>query len=260
MSALVEEADEDDLGEVRETGVLRSRSLSAPSKSSVRTSSALSRTVELPSVPATSSGVQATSGYTSLILPLAAYTPSKNPAQDLVSNKVDLPRSGIAQTTMSSISITKNGSSQTTLRAAKRMSLHGLFGNLSTPTLDLATPDHLRAFAPSPLAFTSSLAPPSRFGSSQVLVQVWAVALDRLDALIVQERASKLDGSGHGFIPGRGFVGRVIETGVEVSNIHRGDWVFGSFEVKKVRLVLTASASHADLMNTVRCAVRVHHH
>jgi hypothetical protein len=230
MSALVEEDDEDD-ADVREAGVTRTRSLSAPSKASYKASS---RTVELPVTPGTSAGVPATNGYTSLVLPLAAYTPSKNPAQSLVSNKADLSRSGIAQTTMSTISVTKNGAS----RGAKRLSLHGLFGNLSTPSLDSSTPEHLRAAAPSPLAFTSLLPPPSRFGSNQVLVQVWAVALDRLDALIVHERANKPDGSGYGFIPGRSFVGRVVETGVEVSNISRGDWVFGSFEVKLVRKVV----------------------
>ncbi|KAH7105427.1 hypothetical protein BKA62DRAFT_689670 [Auriculariales sp. MPI-PUGE-AT-0066] len=219
MSALVEEDNEDsiDLGDVREFGVARSRSLSAPA----------------PSTPAVSPGVSSATGYTSLVLPLAAYTPSKNPAQTLASNTVDLPRSGIAQTTMATISITKNGASQASSRASKRLSVHGLFGNLSSPSVNTATPEHLLASAPSPLAFTSVLPPPSKFGSNQVVVQVWAVALDRLDALIVTERASKGDGSGYGFIPGRGFVGRVVETGVEVSNVKNGDWVYGIFEVKK---------------------------
>ncbi|EJD53486.1 hypothetical protein AURDEDRAFT_179950 [Auricularia subglabra TFB-10046 SS5] len=231
MSAVIEEDDEDTHSHDSHhdgSAVQRKRSLSSPAGRSTTSSSM--RTVDLLATPATSAGGSSQNGYTSLVLPLAAYTPAKNPAQSLASNKVDLPRSGIAQTTMSTISITQHGASVASKN--KRVSLLGLFGNASTPSLS-ATPSHLRASAPSPLGFSSRIPPPSKFGSSQVLVQVWAVAVDRLDAFIVSERADKADGSGYGFVPGRGFVGRVVESGIDVSNISRGEWIFGVLEVKK---------------------------
>lgn len=232
MSALVEDDEEDSIDlHADGSGVRRSRSISSPEiRTASSATSSTMRTVDLLTTPATSAGGSAHTGYTSLVLPLAAYTPAKHPAQSLVSNKVDLPRSGIAQTTMSTISITQHGAS---LLRSRRLSLNGLFG--STTSLPSAMPEHLRASAASPLAFTSRIPPPSKFGSSQVLLQVWAVAVDRLDALLVLERASKADGSGYGFIPGRAFVGRVVESGVDVSNIARGDWVYGCLDVKKVR-------------------------
>ncbi len=50
--------------------------------------------------------------------------------------------------------------------------------------------------------------------------------------LLVREKSKSTDG--FGFIPGRGFVGRVIEAGYAVTDLRRGEWVLGSLEMSKV--------------------------
>ncbi len=44
---------------------------------------------------------------------------------------------------------------------------------------------------------------------------------------------------GVGFVPGRSFVGRVLESGWEVKEevAKKGDWVIGLLDVRKVRFV-----------------------
>jgi len=107
-----------------------------------------------------------------------------------------------------------------------------------------ATPAHLRGTLPLPVAFTAHIPPPSFVPSSHVLVQVFAVGLDGLDSLIVQEKAESRGGGGgsmrgkgkrRGFIPGRSFVGRAIECGFEVNKdvCKKGEWVVGLLDVRK---------------------------
>jgi hypothetical protein len=116
----------------------------------------------------------------------------------------------------------------------------------------------------SPLAFTSWRKPPGYVGANGVLVQVWAVAVDAIDQVLVKgatplssssalrspstaslspekKKARKKDGESTkkaevGFIPGRSFVGRVLECGWEVGEevIKKNDWVVGLLDVKKV--------------------------
>jgi hypothetical protein len=106
----------------------------------------------------------------------------------------------------------------------------------------------------SPLAFTSWRKPPGYVGASGVLVQTWAVAVDNIDYVLVKgappslsssspqkRRAAKKEGESTrraevGFIPGRSFVGRVLECGWEVGEetIKKNDWVVGLLDVKKV--------------------------
>ena len=76
------------------------------------------------------------------------------------------------------------------------------------------------------------MSPPSKLQSDQVLVQVFAVALDKLDLTLVRDKSKKVQG--YGFVPGRSFVGRVIEFGWEVPHINRGEWVYGLLEVREV--------------------------
>ncbi|KAF9246850.1 hypothetical protein BU15DRAFT_84461 [Melanogaster broomeanus] len=109
-----------------------------------------------------------------------------------------------------------------------------------------------------PLGFTAYRTPPAYVGSGSVLVQVWGVGLDGTDARLVgshsPRRASSLppgapygtkvpkgsekDKGRHapvGHIPGRSFVGRVLEVGWEVGKdvAKRGDWVIGMMGVQK---------------------------
>ena len=191
-----------------------------------------SRVVDIPSpLPVSDGGTP--KGFTSLVLPRAAppiYPSSKRNSLSFFasSSSVDITRSGLAQTTMSTVSLTKDASVAS-------------FGGILTRKFSLSsnkssssdsTPAYLRASLPLPLSLTSTLPPPSKVGSSHVLVQVHAVGLDELDDAIVKEKVSKSDS--FGFIPGRSFAGRVIETGYEVTTVVKSDWVVGLLDARKV--------------------------
>lgn len=209
MSALweEEELDLDESTPMRartiSTSTKRPRPTSILSRSSTTTAA---RTVSLPTPLPVSSGSTSSMGYTGLTLPRAAYAPAKHPGR--VSTSVDITRSGLAQTTMSTISITRRPHAPN-------------------------TPSHLLTSHASSLSLTAHTPPPSKVPSSQVLLQVWAVGLDALDALLVEERAARSDG--FGYTPGRSFVGRAVECGWDVNNVSKGDWVIGITEVRKVR-------------------------
>jgi len=81
------------------------------------------------------------------------------------------------------------------------------------------------------LSFANHLTPPTRVSGDQVLVQLWAAAVDALDGAIVDELSHKVKNAG--FVPGRSFVGRVVETGYTVSNVSVGDWTFGLTDITK---------------------------
>ena len=259
---------------------LISRSSAAGSSASPRSPYTLSsRTVTLPTPlpvpPPPSSATNApgtdvnlgataspsTSGYTTLTLPRAAYTPA-NPWRALGGGRVDLARDGKAQTTMASVEIVR-GVARTLPRggllrratAPRRASLAGIpfrtsFGSKSELSLahDLGRKKS-KGNAPSPrpslhpssasaLALTSHLSPPSYCPESHVLIQVYAVALEGLDAQIVAEKvADGAEGRATGFVPGRGVVGRVVECGWEVRGevAKKGEWVVGLLDVRKVR-------------------------
>ncbi|KAG1863760.1 hypothetical protein F4604DRAFT_1586872 [Suillus subluteus] len=107
--------------------------------------------------------------------------------------------------------------------------------------------------AESPLGFTAYRKPPVYVGGSSVLVQVWAVGLDDVDARLVgvhppsskqlstgtPQRAEEKSGGKRpvplGYIPGRSFVGRVLEVGWDVDEhtIKKGEWVIGLNSVQK---------------------------
>ncbi|KAI6098894.1 hypothetical protein EV401DRAFT_1878893 [Pisolithus croceorrhizus] len=110
----------------------------------------------------------------------------------------------------------------------------------------------------SSLGFTSHRPPPGYVGGNAVLVQVWAVGLDGTDARLVGIPSPRISVAGSpgirygrkvakasekeklrtppvGYIPGRSFVGRVLEAGWEVREdiVKRGDWVVGLASVQK---------------------------
>ncbi|KAG2114776.1 uncharacterized protein F5147DRAFT_743896 [Suillus discolor] len=107
--------------------------------------------------------------------------------------------------------------------------------------------------AESPLGFTVYRKPPVYVGGSSVLVQVWAVGLDDVDARLVgvhpplskqpspgtpHKTEEKNDGKRPvplGYIPGRSFVGRILEVGWDVDkhSLKKGDWVVGLNSVQK---------------------------
>ncbi|KAH8113290.1 hypothetical protein DFH11DRAFT_1510406 [Phellopilus nigrolimitatus] len=197
-----------------------------------------SQTVDLP-VPLPVSDGGTPSGFTSLVLPRAAYTPSSHKRFSLrfgSDSQLDITRSGLSQTTMSTISITKNAATTTfSNRSSRFLSLSSF--TISTPgsetniKVSASTPAHLLTTLPSPLSFTSHTAPPSKVSSQQVMVQVYAVGVDGLDDLIVSEKVARKDC--YGFVPGRSFVGRAVDCGFEVNSVAKSDWVMGLLDCSK---------------------------
>ena len=85
---------------------------------------------------------------------------------------------------------------------------------------------------------------PLKIRSDECLVQVFAAALDFWDRKKVEVLTER--GQGYGFVPGRAFVGKVIETGsaVDVAKVKKGDFVYGLKDLKKVcRLSISALTS-----------------
>lgn len=93
------------------------------------------------------------------------------------------------------------------------------------------TPLHLRGNLPPPVDFTSHVKPPAKVGSRELLVQVYAVAVDQLDVRTVEEKGK---GDVGRWVPGRSFVGRSLEVGKEEKEITRGEIVVGLLDIRKV--------------------------
>lgn len=161
--------------------------------------------------------------YTSLILPRSIYKPSKGPLK--LTAEVDIVTRGMASTTMSTISVTKHAAEA--LGLSRRLSITRRF-----PRNSLDTPKHLQEEGSSQVTFSSHTPTPSKVLANQVLLQVCSVVIDSLDLLLVQERSKSPDG--YGFIPGRGFLGRIVEIGSTVTDFRRSDWVLGVLDIGKV--------------------------
>ena len=214
----------------------------------------------LPNPVQASSSTPASNGYTGLVLPHAGYSNAKGKAS--ADGHVDLVKAGVAQSSMVTIEVIRgvattisngtapaaSGSPSKARKNSFSFSLGRSFSlSLKAKKRESATPAHLQGTLPLPVAFTAHVAPPSYVPESHVLVQVHAVGLETLDSLIVYEK-SGMSGSGGGgggkgigggkagFIPGRSFVGKVIECGWAVREevCRRGEWVVGLLDVKKV--------------------------
>lgn len=192
--------------------------------------------------------------------------------------KVDLTRSGVAQTTMASVEVVRGlGAAGVGVSAGGGGRLMGIFrkglkrgkGEAENGGTDWKGGEV-------PLAFTSHRKPPEYVPDGSLLVQVWGVAVDGVDAKLVASKSgfaispspSQSDSAGDepkklglgrsislkarlahvrtgsassgeaevGYIPGRSFVGRVMECGWEVGEEEgrRGEWVVGLMDVRKV--------------------------
>ncbi|KAI0751235.1 hypothetical protein C8Q80DRAFT_560107 [Daedaleopsis nitida] len=216
-------------------------------------------THRLPNPLTTSATAPPTNGYNGLTLPHAGYSNAKGKAT--AEGHVDLVRAGVAQSSMVTIEVIRgvaatvsNGTvpAATGLPAKQRKnSFSFTLGrsftlSLKTKKRESATPAHLQGKLPLPVAFTAHVAPPSYVPESHVLVQVHGVGLDTLDTLIVYEKSGMsgnggggggkgIGGGKAGFIPGRSFVGKVMECGWAVREevCKRGEWVVGLLDVKK---------------------------
>ncbi|KAG8923297.1 hypothetical protein FRC00_006426 [Tulasnella sp. 408] len=271
MSAVLEV---DDNGEVIGTSVvpasqhaygspkppsLHGRSRSSPGHSGSRPPSVMSRssgmssyrTVELPSIPATTDGqVTYPNGFTSLTLPRAAVSADDARGPDLFSGHVDLAKSGLAQVTMGTISIIKGAAlvsktPPTTLgRSTSRLRRLSRSFTSSNKSKEAETPARLQSGVEHALAFTTSTSTPSKYGPSQMIVKIFASGISELDRLVVRSKVRAKADEGYGFVPGRAFVGRVIETGWEVNDVRSGDWVMGLTELS----TSTSASKHSGTL------------
>ncbi|KDQ29291.1 hypothetical protein PLEOSDRAFT_176054 [Pleurotus ostreatus PC15] len=208
-----------------------------------------------------------TRGYSSLTLPRAPPPPStalgnvsnaEGPTHLDGSGKIDLTKSGIAQTTMATVEVVR-GLGRRSSRSKGWKLVKGLFGR------QVADGNGVD------LEFTSYRPPPNYVPARSILVQVWAVAMDEVDLRLLglgiydgarayepisnlngrarQDTATNGHGNGHtpppvpldrkaaevGYIPGRSFVGRVLECGWEIpeETFRRGEWVAGLLDARK---------------------------
>jgi threonine dehydrogenase-like Zn-dependent dehydrogenase len=106
---------------------------------------------------------------------------------------------------------------------------------LSTATHRLRsdTPAHLRSQLPAPVDFSSHLKPPTKVSDNQVLVQVYAVAIDGFDLAVLDVKSRADVGK---WVPGRSFVGRCLQVGSYEKELVRGDLIMGLCDVRKVSL------------------------
>ena len=96
------------------------------------------------------------------------------------------------------------------------------------------------------LAIMSHNMPPRKVGSTQVLVQVIAVAVDDIDRAIVRDKARSEHA--YGFVPGRSFCGRVVECGWHVKKLRKGDIVFGLLDARKCGALAELIAVDQDVV------------
>ncbi|KAG2345075.1 hypothetical protein BDR05DRAFT_147143 [Suillus weaverae] len=219
-----------------------------------------------------------TRGFTRLVLPRAATSPATSGSNSGVGSwrpwkagrrataaeslgaglgfgdEIDLTRAGLAQTTMASVEIVRGIASGDVERqeSKSRGPLFGL-GWFSKGNAKQGKGKSRQVPAESPLDFTAYRKPPVYVGGSSVLVQVWAVGLDDVDARLVgvhpPPSKQPLPGIAHraeersagkrpvplGYIPGRSFVGRILEVGwdVDEQTLKKGEWVVGLNSVQK---------------------------
>ncbi|ORX36688.1 hypothetical protein BD324DRAFT_626824 [Kockovaella imperatae] len=140
-------------------------------------------------------------GYTSgLVLPAGAYKPADptKSASEINARILGMPHANMAAVTLATL-----------------------------PSRD--TPLHLRTMNP-PVDFTSYVKPPTKVGKGQLLVQIYATAVDVSDIRALDDK-TKADV--HKWVPGRSFVGRCLSAGMDEKDIVRGDIVVGLLDIKK---------------------------
>ncbi|KLT40545.1 hypothetical protein CC85DRAFT_293189 [Cutaneotrichosporon oleaginosum] len=145
-------------------------------------------------------------GYTNMVLPKGG---SFKPSDPMKAKGPDLQLLGVPPTSMAAITLSS--------------ALHTYHLKHESPT-----PAHLRWTLPPPVDF-STVAPPQHVSNTQILIQVYAVAVDWLDIAALDEKHKHDVGR---WIPGRSFVGRCITTGVDEKEIARGDVVIGLLDIR----------------------------
>ena len=169
-------------------------------------------------------------------LPVGAYRPSRDPARVSYGVKTLEPM----PPTMGAVAIATN--------AARSLNRSALPSFLSSSTArreaaaavasagyDVDLPPHLIAklVTRDAVRYTPVAKPPQKLRSDEILVQVFACAIDVWDRARVRTLVER--GDGFGYIPGRSFCGKALECGIDVSRIRRGDFVYGLQDLRLVR-------------------------
>ncbi|KAK4052098.1 hypothetical protein OIV83_002392 [Microbotryomycetes sp. JL201] len=182
-----------------------------------------------------SRSVRSSGGYSTMSVPTGAfYRPPKNPARAQQRHSMAIASNMAPTTTQSEpaagMMATLSISATALMRPTASSSGFSLFRRMEPPIASSAAAS--RMFEPTRDLTYSTLQPlPKKVKSDEVMVQVFAAGLDRLDIERTKEMASRQDG--FGFVPGRAFYGKVLDTGIEIKLVKRGDLVFGLMPMKK---------------------------
>ncbi|KAK4050573.1 hypothetical protein OIO90_005040 [Microbotryomycetes sp. JL221] len=198
---------------------------------------AMSSTSDTPSV-------QSIGGFSTMSMPTGAYyRPPKNPARAqqrhsmFVASQMTSKAGSVAGT--DSVSGVAAGHMATLSVAATALARppapssgggFSLFRRIEPPITSSAAAAR-RFDAVRDLSYSNLQPLPKKVKSDEVMVQVFAAGVDKLDVERTKEMASRPDG--FGFVPGRAFYGKVLDTGIEVKLVKRGDLVYGLMPMKK---------------------------
>lgn len=173
-------------------------------------------------------GVQSQHSITSLPnVPQSSYR-AKDPIK--ASNNIDDRL--YAKTTMSTVAVTSGAFRKGSTRQRKTSHTSHDGGSPGRKSLEGDRDGSLvEELHKTTMSLTSHTPPPRKLSSTQVLVQVITVAVDEMDRLILRDKVRSE--SAYGFIPGRNFCGRIMETGWEVKRLRIGDVIFGLQSSKK---------------------------
>lgn len=136
-----------------------------------------------------------------------------------------------ARPTMAAVQVTGAGAGSPASSAGARLPRRLSSSQLSRQRVEPEAHAMPPAGATGSISVVTSMASPRKVGSTQVIVQVIAVAIDRVDRALVTEKLHSENGSV--FVPGRSFCGRIVEMGWDVKKLRMGDMVFGLQDLKK---------------------------
>ncbi|KAG0151520.1 hypothetical protein CROQUDRAFT_502941 [Cronartium quercuum f. sp. fusiforme G11] len=121
--------------------------------------------------------------------------------------------------------------------------------------LSLVAPIRSNVPIASQLKYGNSISSPNQLGTGQILIEIHSVALDAWDLSILHTNLKNYENSKKSnhlnqnpFIPGRSFVGKVLDFGVAVKRLRRGDIVYGLQDIKKCGALAQQMVIDKDLV------------
>lgn len=166
-------------------------------------------------LPAVPSAPQSVTGYKS-----ADHVKASNVIDDRL----------YAKTTMTTVAVTSGAFRNKSVRK-RQSSVDVASSNLgdsarsSRVSLDTVPDGLMEELQRTTMSVTAHTPPPRKLSSTQVLVQIMTCAIDETDRQLLREKIRTENA--YGFVPGRSFCGRIMETGWEVKRMRKGDVVFG---------------------------------